>query len=81
MLNIYQSQKQNKWHQKSWLNYSCCTNIKLKKHSEKGGDLTQSYDKSPYTDRKIQNATWKHKNATKNFDYTTIADLQNGQLG
>ena len=30
--------------------------------------------KSPYTHRQIQNATWQHKNATKNFDYTTIAD-------
>ena len=28
----------------------------------------------PYTHRKIQKATWQHKNATKNFDYTTIAD-------
>ena len=37
-------------------------------------DLTQSYDKSPYTNRKIQKATWQHKNATKNFDYTKIAD-------
>ena len=41
---------------------------------EKGRDLTQSYDKSPYTDRKIQKAKWQHKNATKYFDYTTIAD-------
>ena len=41
---------------------------------EKERDLTQSYDKSPYTDRKIQKATWQDKNATKNFDYTTIAD-------
>ena len=41
---------------------------------EKGRDLTQSYDKNPYTHRKIQKATWQHKNATKNFDYTTIAD-------
>ena len=30
-------------------------------------------DKIPYTDRKIQKATWKHKNATKNFVYTTNA--------
>ena len=37
-------------------------------------DLTQSYDKSPYTDRKIQKATRQQKTATKNFDYTTIAD-------
>ena len=43
---------------------------------EKGRDLTQSYDKSPYTHRKIQKATrqQKKKNATKNFDYTTITD-------
>ena len=41
---------------------------------EKGRDLTQSYGKSPITDRKIQKAMWQHKNATKNFDYTTIAD-------
>ena len=44
---------------------------------EKGRDLTKSYDKSPYTHRKIQNATRQHKNATKNFDYTIIeADLR-----
>ena len=35
---------------------------------EKGRDLTQSYDKSPYTHRKIQNATWQYKNATKTLD-------------
>ena len=40
----------------------------------KGRDLTQSYDKSPYTHRNIQKATWQHKNATINFDYATIAD-------
>ena len=34
---------------------------------EKGRDLTQSYDKSLYTHRKIQKATWQHKNATKNL--------------
>ena len=32
---------------------------------EKGRDLTQSYDKSPYTHRKIQKASWQHKKATK----------------
>ena len=41
---------------------------------EKRRDLTLSYDKRPYTHRKIQKATWQHKNATKNFDYTMIAD-------
>ena len=46
--------------------------IHLKK--KKGRDLTQSYEKSPYTHKKIQKATWQHKNTNKNFDYTTIAD-------
>ena len=32
---------------------------------EKGRDLTQWYDKIPYIQRQIQNATWQHKNATK----------------
>ena len=32
---------------------------------EKRRDLTQSHDKNPYTHRKIQKATWQHKNATK----------------
>ena len=29
---------------------------------------------SPYTNRNLQKAKWQHKNATKTFDYTTIAD-------
>ena len=41
---------------------------------EKGRDLTQSYNKSPYSHRKIQKPTREPKNATKNFDYTTIVD-------
>ena len=41
---------------------------------EKEGDLTQSYDKTPYTNRKFENQRTTHTNATKNFDYTTIAD-------
>ena len=48
--------------------------LKLLYIKRKGIDLTQSYDESPYNDRKIQKATWQHKNATKNFDYTTIPD-------
>ena len=40
---------------------------------EKGRDLTQSYDKSPYTNRNIIMAKWQH-NATKKFDYTAVAD-------
>ena len=46
---------------------------------EKGRDLTQSCDKKPYTHRSIQKATWEHKNATKNFDYTTILAHETGQ--
>ena len=34
---------------------------------EKERDPTQSFHKSPYTDIKIQKATWQHKNATNNF--------------
>ena len=30
--------------------------------------------KGPYNLRKLQKANWQHKNATKNFDNTTIAD-------
>ena len=41
---------------------------------EKGRDLTQYYDKRPYTDRKIQKATRQHENARKKFDYIAIAD-------
>ena len=41
---------------------------------EKEGDLTQSYDKTPYTNRTFENQRTTHTNATKNFDYTTIAD-------
>ena len=55
-----------------------CGNLSMTLHAlkvrEKGRDLTQSYDKSPYTNRRIQNATLQHKNDTKNFNYTTIAD-------
>ena len=35
--------------------------------------LTQSYDKRPYTHGKIKKKGDNIKNATKNFDYTTIA--------
>ena len=40
---------------------------------EKEGDLTKSYDKTPIP---TENSKTKgqHTNATKNFDYTTIAD-------
>ena len=38
---------------------------------EKGKDLTQSYDKSPYTHRKSKKQRDNIKNATRNFNYTT----------
>ena len=28
---------------------------------QKGGDLTQSYDKSPYTNRNVKGTKWQHK--------------------
>ena len=40
---------------------------------EKEEDLTQSYDKTPYTNRKFENQRTKHKRH-QNFDYKTIAD-------
>ena len=41
---------------------------------EKVRYLTQSYDKSAYTHSKSKKQRDNIKNATKNFDYTTIAD-------
>ena len=41
---------------------------------EKGRDQALSYDEIPYTHRKIHKAKWLYKNATKNLDYTTIAE-------
>ena len=41
---------------------------------EKWKGLNQSYYKNSYIQRKIQNVTWQHKNATKNFNNTKIAD-------
>ena len=40
---------------------------------EKGRDLTQSYDKSPYTNRNVKRAKWQHKqrhkkNKSKRYD-------------
>ena len=33
-----------------------------------GGDLTQSYDKSPYTNKNVKRAKWQHKQRYKKFD-------------
>ena len=41
---------------------------------EKVRDLTQSYDKSPYTSRNVKRAKWQHKQRHKMFDYTAVAD-------
>ena len=46
-----------------------------KMEREKGRDLTQSYDKSPYTNRNVKRAKWQHKQRHKKFDYTAVADL------
>ena len=35
---------------------------------QKGGDLTQSYDKNPYTNRNVKRASDNTNNATKKFD-------------
>ena len=59
--NFYQEKKEEIW-------------LSPMTKRKKGRYLIQSYDESPYTDRKIQKAMQQHKNATKNFDYTTIAD-------
>ena len=39
---------------------------------KKGRDLTQSYDKNPYTNRNVKSDNIY--NATKKFDYTAVAD-------
>ena len=41
---------------------------------KKGKDWTLSYDKSPYTHGKLKKCQMTTQNATKNFDYTTIAE-------
>ena len=41
---------------------------------QKGWDLTQFYDKSPYTNRNVKRAKWQHKQRHKKFDKTAIAD-------
>ena len=48
---------------------------------EKGRYLTQSYDERPYTDRKNPKSNVTTQKRHQNFDYTTIAGRQDGQLG
>ena len=45
---------------------------------EKGRDLTQSYDKCTYTNRKIQKASWQH---TKTPPKTSITQQLQTDLG
>ena len=44
---------------------------------EKEGDLTQSYDNNPYTNRKFENQRTTHTNATK----TSITQQLRTDLG
>ena len=39
--------------------------ISMNVKREKGRDLTQSYDKSPYTNRNVKRAKWQHKQRHK----------------
>ena len=43
-------------------------------YREKGRDLTQSYDKSPFTNRNVKGQGDNTNNATKKFDYRAVAD-------
>ena len=52
----------------------CETQMPPSATKQKGRDLTQSYDKRPYTHKKSRTHSDIIKNATKNFDYTTIVD-------
>ena len=43
-------------------------NVNKVSRTQKGGDLTQSYDKSPYTNRNVKGAKWQYKQRHKKFD-------------
>ena len=70
-MSRYASQATQKW---SKVIPMCCYGVRgfFYKRKVKGRDLTQSSDKCPYTNRKFNNAKWKHKNDTKNLDYTMV---------
>ena len=46
--------------------------VKVFQKQREKGDLTQFYDKTPYTNRKFEKQ-WTTQKATKNFDYIAIA--------
>ena len=58
----------------AWYHFSISIKLSQVITRQKGGDLTQSYDKSPYTNRNIKRAKWQHKQRHKKFDQTAIAD-------
>ena len=48
---------------------------------EKGRDLTQSYDISPYTNRNVKRAKWQHKQRYKKVRlHSGCGPTQDGQL-
>ena len=55
----------------SWQNQRAqkCESITMQR--QKGGDLTQSYDKSPYTHGNVKRAKWKHKQRHKKVRLNT----------
>ena len=61
--------------------YATCNDISVIYKREKGRDLTQSYDKSPYTNRNVKMSKWQHEQRHKKFDYTAVADrLRTAQM-
>ena len=59
------------WIQKGWWNKP--TKLQFQSR-EKGRELTQSYDKSPYTHRKNPKRNMTTQKRHQTFDYTAIAD-------
>ena len=62
----------------------CCKTRVLHRYKiswEKGIDLTQSYDKSPYTNRNIKRAKWQHKQRHKKVRlHSDCGPTYDGQL-
>ena len=42
---------------------------------EKGRDLTQSYDKNPYTNRNVKGAKWQHKQRHSDSKYKNLLTI------
>ena len=43
---------------------------------QKGGDMSQSYDKSPYTNRNVKGAKWQHKQRHKKVQLNSNSNTQ-----